>query len=83
MIIVVQHVHQKRKVNIGVLVDRVLEVLSIQAEQIEPPPAAATDISYSEFILGVGKAEKRVIFLLDIGKVLGGEEALELVHAVA
>jgi purine-binding chemotaxis protein CheW len=67
----------------GVLVDEVLEVLSIDASRIEPPPtfgAAALDTS---FILGVGKAEKRVIFLVDIGKVLSGEDAGELARAAA
>jgi chemotaxis signal transduction protein len=29
----------------------------------------------ADFILGIGKADKRVIFLLDIGRVLSGDEA--------
>jgi hypothetical protein len=32
----------------------------------------------TDFILGVGKAEKRVIFLLDIGRVLSNEEQADM-----
>ena len=35
----------------------------------------------NDFILGVGKSDRRVIFLLDIGRVLSNEEVLDLVQA--
>ena len=54
----------------GILVDEVLEVLNIKQNQIEPPPNFGDNVIDSDFILGMGKHEKRVIFLLDIGKVL-------------
>lgn len=82
VIIVVQVAHAAKQLTIGILVDQVLEVLSIDAAQIEPTPSfagAAVDTDFAfDFILGVGKADKRVIFLLDIGKVLTGEETAEL-----
>jgi purine-binding chemotaxis protein CheW len=59
----------------GILVDQVLEVLSIEAAQIEPAPSLADAALETGFILGVGKAGDRVIFLLDIGKVLGADAA--------
>jgi len=65
----------------GILVDQVLEVLPLEATQIEPPPAFGTAELDSGFILGVGKAEKRVIFLLDIGKVLSAAEMREVAGA--
>jgi purine-binding chemotaxis protein CheW len=37
----------------------------------------------NDFILGIGKSEKRVIFLLDIGRVLNADEATEVATAVA
>ena len=37
----------------------------------------------SEFILGVGKAERRVIFLLDIDRVLSVSERVAVVTAAA
>jgi len=42
-----------------------------------------SDLGDANFILGVGKAEKRVIFLVDIGRVLSSEEAEELAVAAA
>ncbi len=74
VIIVVQYEFEGAELIMGVLVDEVLEVLDIAPKQIEPPPDFGTGAIDTEFILGVGKAGKRVIFLLDIGKVLTAEE---------
>ena len=74
VIIVVQYATSKGEYTMGILVDEVLEVLNIAAEQIEPPPSFGSTID-SDFILGIGKAEKRVIFLLDIGRVLTEDDA--------
>jgi purine-binding chemotaxis protein CheW len=74
VIIVVQVVAQGKQLTMGILVDQVLEVLSIDASHIEPPPCLGGGAVDIDFILGVGKAEKRVIFLLDIGKVLTADE---------
>jgi purine-binding chemotaxis protein CheW len=70
VIIVVQYTFKDQDLTMGILVDEVVEVLDIQGSQIEPPPNFGTGSIDTEFILGVGKADKRVIFLLDIGKVL-------------
>jgi purine-binding chemotaxis protein CheW len=75
VIIVVQCAVAGRNLTMGILVDQVLEVLSIEAAQIEPAPSLAEAALETGFILGVGKAGDRVIFLLDIGKVLGGDAA--------
>jgi purine-binding chemotaxis protein CheW len=64
-------------------VDQVLEVLSIEAAAIEPPPEFGSSTLRSDFILGIGKAEKRVIFLLDIGRILNAEEATVVSQAAA
>jgi purine-binding chemotaxis protein CheW len=61
----------------GLLVDEVLEVLFIGADQIEPPPDFGTSAGDTQFLLGVGKAQKRVVFLLDIGKVLSVGDLVE------
>jgi purine-binding chemotaxis protein CheW len=74
VIIVVQHEEGTRVLTMGILVDQVLEVLSIPGEQIEPPPQFGDDSLHTEFILGVGKADRRVIFLVDIGRVLNPAE---------
>lgn len=69
VIIVVQYSNENSDYTMGILVDEVLEVLNIDSGQIEPPPSFGGTIE-SEFILGIGKSDKRVIFLLDIGRVL-------------
>ena len=71
VIIVVQLNTAKGDLTMGILVDEVLEVLFIEGKNIEPPPSFGAATFDSEYILGVGKAERRVIFLLDIDRVLG------------
>jgi purine-binding chemotaxis protein CheW len=73
VIIVVQCAVGGRNLTMGILVDQVLEVLSIEPGQIEPPPSLGETAVEAQFIMGVGKAGERVIFLLDIGEVLAGE----------
>jgi len=73
VIIVVQLAPQSGGLTMGILVDEVLEVRAIGADDIEPPPNLQGQVAAS-FILGVGKADKRVIFLLDIDRVLTPEE---------
>ena len=75
VIIVVQYPTVRGEITMGVLVDQVLEVLSIEADKIEPPPSFGSGSISADFILGIGKVDKRVIFLLDIGRVLSGEDA--------
>ncbi len=83
VIIVVQLEKGEQELTIGVIVDEVLEVLDVQAGQIEPPPVFGGSSVDTDFILGVGKAEKRVIFLLDIDKVLTTGEVRSLAQATA
>ncbi|HSM91238.1 MAG TPA: chemotaxis protein CheW [Anaeromyxobacteraceae bacterium] len=82
VIIVVQYALEGgRPLTMGILVDQVLEVLSIDGAHIEPPPSLGSAALDSEFILGVGKHEKRIVFLLDIAKVLSTDEATEVARA--
>jgi purine-binding chemotaxis protein CheW len=73
VIIVVQYAVAGRNLTMGILVDQVLEVLQIDSAHIEPAPSFGEAAPEAEFILGVGKAGERVVFLLEIGKVLGGD----------
>jgi purine-binding chemotaxis protein CheW len=75
VIIVVQCLVAGRNLTMGILVDQVLEVLKIEPAQIEAPPSLGEVAMESQFVLGVGKAGERVVFLLDIARVLGSEPA--------
>jgi purine-binding chemotaxis protein CheW len=76
--IIVVHVGE---VEMGIIVDRVSEVLNIAADAIESTPSFGANVN-TEFILGMGKVGGRVSILLDIDKVLAGSE-LEAVASVA
>ena len=80
VIIVVQFDTGERELTMGILVDEVLEVMDIAAEKIEPPPDFGVGGIDTEFILGTGKHGKRVIFLLDIGRVLKADETKHLLE---
>lgn len=61
-------------VEIGIVVDKVTEVLDLAVDDIEPPPSFGLDVD-AELILGVVQADGAVTALLDIRKALAGEEA--------
>lgn len=74
VIIMVQYSSQDRGDQaLGFLVDEVLEVLTIAREDIEPAPAVGSDPPGETFVRGVGKQGSRIIFLLDIDSVVGGD----------
>jgi purine-binding chemotaxis protein CheW len=72
-IIVVQISNGNQNITTGIIVDEVYEVLDINGEQIEEPPSFGADVD-TAFILGMGKVDEKVVSLLDIDKVLTGED---------
>ena len=72
-IIVVEISHASRKFNTGIVVDHVQEVLDIDGQDIEDAPQFGSSVDTS-FILGMGKIGDTVKILLDIDKVLAGED---------
>jgi len=61
-------------VEMGIIVDKVSEVLNIAAGEIEDTPSFGVSVD-TDFILGLGKANGRVTILLDITRVMAGSEA--------
>ncbi|MEW5725011.1 MAG: chemotaxis protein CheW [Thermodesulfobacteriota bacterium] len=72
-IIVVEARSHASKVQIGIVVDSVSEVVNIKGEDIEDTPTFGTRLD-TRFILGMAKTEGRVKILLDIDRVLTEEE---------
>ncbi len=64
-------------IKVGMIVDSVSEVLRVEAEEVEPSPTLATDIS-SAFLQGVVKKDNRLIIMLDLTKVLSLQEMASL-----
>jgi purine-binding chemotaxis protein CheW len=58
---------------IGVIVDKVLEVLDINNNDIEKTPKFGVQLD-TEYILGMAKVKNKVVTLLNINKVLTEEE---------
>ncbi|MBW8017783.1 MAG: purine-binding chemotaxis protein CheW [Planctomycetes bacterium] len=72
-IIVVEISQGDRNFQTGIVVDHVQEVLDIQGEDIEPAPQFGSNVD-TDFILGMGKIGDTVKILLDIDKVLAGDD---------
>ncbi len=71
-IIVVEIAQEGRKCSMGIVVDRVQEVLDIAGGSIEDAPRFGASVN-TDFILGMGKVGDAVKILLDIDKVLAGD----------
>lgn len=57
----------------GIRVDAVTEVMRLDSEGIEPPPPVAIGMD-SQFIRGVGKIGERLLILLNLDHIMGGEK---------
>ena len=57
---------------VGVVVDAVSDVLNIPTKDIQPTPDFGAQVD-ARFISGLAKASERLVVLLDIDKVLGGD----------
>jgi len=64
----------------GVVVDKVLQVIEIPESNIEPAPTLGATIR-TDFIKGMGRMEDNFIIILDIVQVLSAEE-IALVHDI-
>jgi len=72
-IVVIQLDKHDMKINIGVVIDEVREVLEIDAADIESTPEFGIGIN-TEFITGIAKTGKSVKMILDISRVLTTSE---------
>ena len=80
-IIVVHLTHTAQEMTMGIIVDEVSDVLDIDRNQIEPPPSFGANIR-TDFILGMGKVDQKVMTMLDIDRVLT-EQEVSLVESSA
>jgi len=72
-IVIVDVEYDGQKLEIGVTVDVVNEVLEIISSEIEPAPSFGTKIR-TDFIRGMGKINGKLLVLLDIGSILSVAE---------
>lgn len=62
---------------LGVVVDMVSEVVSIDSSEIEPPPQYGTKLDHN-FILGIGKIKDRVVIIIDIDEIFLQDDVLKM-----
>lgn len=61
----------------GFVVDAVSEVLRIPAGTVAPPPSVMESVD-AEYISGVGKLQDRLLILVDLEKIMGDQEMLQI-----
>ncbi|MBI2886034.1 MAG: chemotaxis protein CheW [Chloroflexi bacterium] len=66
---------QAQGLEMGVVVDKVSEVLDIPEGDIEDAPSFGAQVN-TDFLLGIGKSDGKVKLLLDIDRVLATEDVL-------
>jgi purine-binding chemotaxis protein CheW len=72
-IVVIQLEQDGKKINMGIIIDEVREVLEIPADDIEKTPEFGAGID-TQFIMGMAKTGNNVKMMLDISKVLTTSE---------
>lgn len=76
-IVVVEVERSGGRTVMGILVDRVSQVVDLPAAAIEPPPAFGTGVR-TEWLLGLGRMEKRFLLLLDTDRALSDRELAQV-----
>ena len=74
-VIVVEVRRDGQSTVMGIAADRVSQVAELAPGEIEPPPEFGTGLR-SDWLLGLGRADKRFILLLDTDRVLSHDEPL-------
>ncbi|MCB2184996.1 MAG: chemotaxis protein CheW [Deltaproteobacteria bacterium] len=72
-VIVAEVQHEGSTVQMGIVVDRVNEVVDVKASDVEPTPSFGVSLD-TTFILGMAKVGEKVKILLDVDRVLTGSE---------
>lgn len=77
-IIIVEMVFNATKSFIGIVVDKVAEVIKVYQPDIELPPQYGQE-DENGFLTGVGKVKDKVVMLLDIEKIINYNELTQLI----
>lgn len=79
-IVIIETENEGEKIDIGIIVDSVSEVLEIPPTDIEPAPHFGSNIR-ADFISGMGKIDDKFVIILDINRVLSIDEMSSLPRA--
>ncbi|MBF0314835.1 MAG: purine-binding chemotaxis protein CheW [Oligoflexia bacterium] len=73
-VIIIVKANQK---NVGIIVDQIKDVLTIESNHIEDAPELSDRID-SKFINGIGKVGEKFVIILDVNKIFSHEDAQQL-----
>lgn len=73
---------QTRGIEMGIVVDRVSEVLDIATDAIDEAPSFGAEVD-TEYLLGIAKAEGQIRLLLDIDEVMSNLDVVALPSSMA
>lgn len=76
-VVIFDTLRQGERVELGLLVDAVSEVIKIAPSQIEPPPDFGGAVR-RDFIQGIGKVGQRFVILLEPGRALDVDDMAAL-----
>lgn len=76
-IIIVEVRNAGRTTYLGIVVDSVSEVITVEQDQLEDTPTFGVDLD-TDFILGLAKVDQRVITILDIDRILSSRQLVLL-----
>lgn len=62
------------KTVVGLIVDKIAEVRTVEEEQIVPPPSVVNNSGQSRFIYGIVRTDEDVIMLIDPANLISEEE---------
>jgi purine-binding chemotaxis protein CheW len=79
-IVIFDAVREGERVELGLLVDAVSEVIEIPAEQIEPPPSFGSAVR-RDFIQGMGKVAERFVIILEPDRAFDINDMAQLCEA--
>jgi len=66
---------------VGMVVDTVSDVIALTAEQVRPAPEFSSDLN-TEYIMGLGTLDNRMLILMDIEKLMSSREMALVEQAV-
>lgn len=74
-IVIVEVDLEEERTVMGIVADSVSQVMDLKPEDVEPAPSFGTSVRV-EYLLGMGRAGKSFVLLLDIDRVLSAGEIL-------
>jgi purine-binding chemotaxis protein CheW len=76
-IVIVEVDLEGEKTIMGVMADSVSQVIDLDADDIQPPPAFGTRV-HMDYLLGMGRSGRKFILILDIDRILSVDELIEV-----